>query len=68
MYWHHHALDGEEAAESEGDGGDESTEVISDDEDIDGGQESEGDNGDESTEVISDDEDIDDTNDMEETL
>ena len=60
-----YALDGEEATESEGDSVDEPTEVISDDESIDGGQESEGDNGDQLTEVISDDEDTDDTNDME---
>ena len=63
-----YALDGEEAAEIEGDSGDEPTEVISDDEDIDGGQQSEGDNGDVSTEVISDDKDIDDSDDMEEIL
>ena len=60
-----YVLDGEEAAESEGD---EPTEVISDEEDINGGQKSEGDNGNESTEVISDDKDIDDTNNMEEIL
>ena len=61
-----YALDGEEGAESEGDSRDEPTEVIPDDEDIDGGQESEGDNGSESTQVISDDEDIGDNDDTEE--
>ena len=63
-----YALDGEEAAESEGDSGDEPTDVISDDEDYDGGVENEGDNGAESTEVVSDDENVNDTNDMEEIL
>ena len=53
-----YALDGDEAAESEGDSGDEPTDVILNDEDNDGGLESEGDSGDESTEVISDDEDV----------